>query len=178
MKLTSLILLNFLLLSAHAQGRVPKSIYNFKVTAHNGGIIDFAKYKGKKILIVNTMSINNKNHQYAELEATYQKYKNKLVIIGFLTDDFAKPPGKKRDTTTVNKTYNVTFPLAAKVNIQEPGMAPIYKWLTQKKNNKLKDTEVSGDFVKFLVDEKGKLIAVFGTMDLATGPELTAAIEK
>jgi glutathione peroxidase len=178
MQLRGLLLINLLFFVIPAHGRIPKNIYSFKVAAHNGGTIDFSKYKGKKILVVNTTAINNRNRQYAELEAAAQKYKGKLVIVGFLTDDFAMPPGKKRDTTTINKSYNVTFPLAAKVRVQGSGMAPVYKWLTEKKYNKLQDTEVSGDFQKFLINEKGKLVAVFATTEYITNPEVTAAIEK
>ena len=149
MKLRALILLNFLFFFAHAQERVPKSIYNFKVEAHNGGIIDLSKYKGKKILIVNTTSRDNHNHQYSDLEATYQKYKGKLVIIGFLTEDFAKPPGRKKDTSTENKIYDVSFPLASKVIVRGEHMAPIYKWLTEKNIIKLKILRFIGISINF-----------------------------
>ncbi len=178
MKFRLIILLNFFLLTGYAQESVPKNIYEFKVPANNGNIIDFAKYKGKKILIVNTTSRDDHNHQYAELEAAYQKYKNKLVIIGFLTNDFATPPGSKKNLSTENKIYNVTFPLASKVLVRGEDMAPVYKWLTTKKYNKLRDNEVGGDFQKYLVNEKGKLMAIFAPHDLVTSPQIVAAIEK
>ena len=178
MKLRIAILLNFFVLFAHAQDNVPASIYDFTVPAHNGGTINFGQFRGKKILIVNTTSRDELNRQYAQLEATYQKYKDRLVIVGFLTNDFATAPGSVKNESTENKVYNVTFPLAEKVLVRTDKMAPIYKWLTEKKYNKLQDTEIPADYEKFLINEKGNLVAVFTIKDLATGPKITTAIEQ
>ena len=59
------------------------SIYDFNVDELDGGKIDFSKYKGQKIMIINTASKCGNTHQYKDLEALYEKYKGKLVIIGF-----------------------------------------------------------------------------------------------
>ena len=103
----------FVTFSAFAKNEIPKSIYDFKVPELDGKIIDFSKFKGKKILIVNTTTFNNHNPQYAELEALKQKYKNKLVVVGFLIEDFSKPPRSKNKLVTHldPKDYAVTFPL-------------------------------------------------------------------
>jgi glutathione peroxidase len=178
MRLRIAVLLNFLFFTAHAQENIPASIYDFQVVAHKGGTIDFSQFRGKKILIVNTTSRDANNRQYAQLEATYQKYKDRLVIVGFLTNDFATAPGSKKDEPTGNNVYNVTFPLAEKVLVRTDKMAPIYKWLTEKKYNKLQDTEVPADYEKFLINEKGQLVAVFTIKDVATGQKITAAIEQ
>src|SRR5580693_4657661 len=77
---------------------VPASIYDFKVEALTGGTIDFAKYKGKKILIVNTASQCGNTPQYADLEALSKKYAGKLVIVGFPANDFGKQePGSNQE---------------------------------------------------------------------------------
>src|SRR6266498_1835300 len=65
-----------------------KTIYDFKVKSLEGGTIDFSQYKGKKILIVNTASKCGFTPQYAGLEKLYERYKDKLVIVGFPSDNF------------------------------------------------------------------------------------------
>jgi len=170
--------LNFLSFFAYAQESIPASIYDFKIAANHGGVIDFSQYKGKKILIVNTTSRDEYNHQYADLEATYVKYKDKLVVIGFLTEDFLIAPGSKKNVFTGNKVYGVSFPLAAKVLIRGDNMSPVYKWLTEQRYNKYKDTEVKWDFQKYLVNEKGELVAEFDSKIMSSNPVIVAAIEK
>jgi glutathione peroxidase len=177
MKLGILIVINFFFLLIPLKD-VPTSIYDFKVDALKGGTIDFAQFKGKKILIVNTTSRDDSNREYAQLEAMYQKYKDKLVIIGFLIDDFATAPGSKKDPVTLEKNYNVSFPLASKVLIKGDNRALIYKWLTDKKYNKLKDSEVKWDFQKYLINEKGELIADFEPKIKCDNPLLIEAVEK
>ncbi len=162
-----------------AKDHVSKSIYDFKVQALDGKTIDFAQFKGKKILIVNTTSIATNNPQYAELEALSKKYKDNLVIVGFLAVDFATPPGSKKDVSNLNpKNYNVTFPLASIVAVKGDDRAPIYKWLTDIQYNKLKDTEIKWDFQKYLIDETGNLVAEFDPKVRVTNPKIIEAIEK
>lgn len=178
MKLSLLILLNFLSFFAVAQQEIPGSIYDFKIPAHKGGTIDLAQYKGKKILIVNTTARDDYNRQYPQLEALSQKYKGRLVVIGCLAEDFAIPPGTKLTPIDPNKDYNVTFPLSQILFVKDAKQAPIYQWLTQKKYNNLKDTEIKWDFQKYLINEQGNLVAVFDPKVRATNPLLIAAIEQ
>lgn len=159
---------------------VPASIYDFKVKALDGSTIDFAKYKGKKILIVNTASQCGNTPQYAELEAMYKKYKGKLVIVGFPANDFgAQEPGSDKEISAFcTKNYGVTFPMASKITVKGDAMAPIYKWLTSKQYNKLKDSEVKWNFQKYLIDEKGNLVAVFAPGMKPSNPDIVSAVEK
>ena len=70
------------------------SIYDFKVAGLDGKEIDFSNYKGKKILVVNTASECGYTPQYADLQNLYDKYKDKLVIIGFPANNFGgQEPG-------------------------------------------------------------------------------------
>jgi glutathione peroxidase len=183
MKLHSVILAASLLLFAsfaQAKTTIPASIYGFKVTGLDGKQIDLSKYKGKKILIVNTASKCGHTPQYAGLEMLSKKYSGKLVIVGFPANNFgAQEPGSNEEIATFcQKNYSVTFPMAAKISVKGDDMAPIYQWLTQKKYNKYKDSEVKWNFQKYLIDENGALVAVF---DPATEPdsrEIASAIEK
>jgi glutathione peroxidase len=140
-----------------------KTIYDFKVASLNGGIIDFADFKGKKILIVNTASKCGFTPQYEDLEALYKKYEGKLVIIGFPANNFfSQEPGSNENIEAFcKKNYGVTFPMAAKISVKGKDMAAIYKWLCNKSENGVMDAKVSWNFNKFLVDENGKLIGHF-----------------
>ena len=177
-KLRLFLLLNIFCLFANAQENVPASIYDFKIPAHQGEAIDLSQYRGREILMVNVTAQDDRNREYAQLEELYQKHKDKLVIIGFLTEDFLTEPGSKKNKPLTFRTYEVTFPLAAKIKVREPEMAPVYRWLTQKKYNKFMDTEVKWDFQKYLINEKGELTAVFDPKVTASDPKLIAAIEQ
>ena len=119
------------------QDTTSKNIYDFKVPALDGNTIDFATFKGKKILIVNTASECGYTPQYKELEELYEKYKTKLVIVGFPANNFGgQEPGSNSDIKTFcQKNYGVTFPMAAKISVTGDDTAPIYQWLTHKDQN-------------------------------------------
>lgn len=138
------------------------SIYDFKVEGLEGGSIDFSKYKGKKIMIVNTASKCGNTPQYAELEQLYEKYKDKLVIIGFPANNFGQQePGSNNEIKEFcTKNYGVTFPMAAKVSVKGDDIAPIFKYLTDEAKKLGFDDPIKWNFTKFLLDENGKLITV------------------
>ncbi len=153
-------LLISLLLSATLTGG---SIYDFKVPALDGTSIDFSKYKGQKIMIVNTASFCGNTHQYKDLEALYEKYKGKLVIVGFPANNFgAQEPGSNGEIKEFcTKNYGVTFPMAEKVSVKGDDVAPIYKYLSEQAAAKGFADPVKWNFGKFLLDENGNLIATF-----------------
>lgn len=140
-----------------------KSIHSFKVEALDGSTIDFSKFKGKKILVVNTASECGFTPQYADLEKLYEAYKTKLVVVGFPTNNFGgQEPGANHEIATFcQKNYGVTFPMAAKISVKGDDIAPIYKFLTQKKENGVKNTTIGWNFTKILLDEKGNIIDSF-----------------
>lgn len=176
-----LLFLGFFLFAAPEKGQdVPSSIYDFKVEGLTGGTIDFAKFKGKKILIVNTASKCGYTPQYEELETLYKKYGSKLVVVGFPANDFmSQEPGKNEDIAAFcKKNYGVTFPMAAKITVKGKNMAPIYKWLTEEEHNGYKSSSVKWNFQKYLIDEKGKLVAVFQPGVKPLSSEITGMIER
>lgn len=139
------------------------TIYQFKVDGLEGGTIDFASFKGKKILIVNTASKCGYTPQYKDLEALYEKYKDKLVVIGFPANNFGgQEPGTNKEIKEFcSQNFGVSFPMAAKVSVKGDDMHPLYQWLTQKSKNGVLDAEIKWNFGKFLVNEKGELVAYF-----------------
>ena len=157
---------------------IPDSIYGFKVPALTGGIIDFASYKGKKILIVNTASLCGNTPQYEQLETLYRQHKDKLVIVGFPANNFMfqEPGGNERIAKFCETNYRVSFPMAAKVSVRGWHKAPIYQWLTEARYNHFADSAVKWNFQKYLIDETGKLTHIFSPRTLPLSEEILAAI--
>ena len=156
-----------------------KSIYQFKVPGLEGGIINFASYKGKKILVVNTASKCGYTPQYEFLQKLYTTNTSKLVIVGFPANNFGQQePGTNGEIKEFcQKNYGVTFPMASKVSVKGDDIAPIYKWLTTKSLNGVLDADIKWNFTKFLLDEKGVLIAKFDSKVNPLGPEIAAYLK-
>ena len=141
-----------------------KTIYDYKVDAlEEGKTINFADFKGKKILVVNTASECGFTPQYADLEKLYEEYKDRLVIVGFPANNFGgQEPGTNVEIGAFcQKNFGVTFPMAAKVSVKGDDTAPIFKFLTEKQLNGVKDSKILWNFTKFLIDENGKLVDSF-----------------
>lgn len=152
------------------------SIYDFKVAGLDGKEIDFAKFKGKKVLVVNTASECGYTPQYADLQKLYDAYKNKLVIVGFPANNFGgQEPGSNDEISSFcKKNYGVTFPMAAKVSVKGEDAAPLFKYLTEEaKRLGTPDPVVKWNFTKFLIDENGKLVKVFPSKVAPMSEEIT-----
>jgi glutathione peroxidase len=137
-----------------------ENVYQFKVTDLEENEFDFASLRGKKVMIVNTASKCGLTPQYKDLQALYEEYKDRgLVIIGFPANDFmSQEPGTNEEIGAFcQKNYGVTFPMMGKIAVKGNEMAPIYKFLTQKAKNGLQDSEVEWNFQKYLINEKGEL---------------------
>lgn len=157
---------------------IAQSIHEFKVEGLESGTINFADFKGKKILIVNTASECGYTTQYKDLQALYEKYKDKLVIVGFPANNFGgQEPGTNQDIKAFcQKNYGVTFPMASKISVKGDDMAPIYKWLTSKSENGVLDAEIRWNFNKFLIDENGKMVAYFPSKVTPMSEEITSKL--
>ena len=160
---------------ANTEKEMGKTIYDYKVEALDGSEINFADFKGKKILIVNTASECGFTPQYADLEKLYEANKDKLVIVGFPANNFGgQEPGTNAEIGTFcQKNYGVTFPMAAKVSVKGDDTAPIFKYLTEKELNGVKNSAILWNFTKFLVDENGKLIDSFVSTTKPTDDAIT-----
>lgn len=154
-------------------------IYKYKVAGLSGGTIDFAQYKGKKILIVNTASKCGYTPQYDELQKLSEQYKGKLVVIGFPANNFGgQEPGTASEIGEFcKKNYGVTFPMAEKVSVAGADAHPLFKYLTaEAKKMGAPDPVVKWNFTKFLINEKGKLVKVFPSKVTPLSPELTGML--
>jgi glutathione peroxidase len=156
------------------------SIYDFKVPGLIGGTIDFSKYKGKKILIVNTASKCGNTPQYAELEELYKKFSSDLVIVGFPANNFgSQEPGSNNEISEFcKKNYGVTFPMAEKVSVKGDDIHPLFKYLVGEAEKMGEKDPIKWNFTKFLLDENGKLVKVFHNKVLPMSDEIVSAIAK
>lgn len=154
-----------IVIARHVSSTQHKTIYDFKVLSLDADTIDFAAFRGKKILIVNTASKCGFTPQYEGLEQLYQKYKDKLVIVGFPANNFLsqEPGSNEKIKEFCQKNYGVSFPMAAKISVKGKHIAPIYEWLCNKSENGVMDAKITWNFNKFLLDEKGTIIAKFNS---------------
>jgi glutathione peroxidase len=150
-------------------------LYDFKLTGLDGKPLDLAQYKGKKILIVNTASACGFTPQYADLEALYEKYKGKMVVIGFPANNFGE---QEKGTNTeiaafCKKNYGVSFPMSEKVSVKGADIHPLFKYLTDEAARMGQTDPIKWNFTKFLLDEQGKLVAVFPSNVKPMSEEIT-----
>ena len=162
------------------------SIYDFKDESNAGEEVNFADYKGKVLLIVNTASKCGFTPQYDGLEELYKKYNDKgLVVIGFPCDQFGhQEPGSNEEIEAFCRlNYGVTFPLMAKSDVNGENANEVFKWLYAQKpfagfgdseRGKFMDgmlarndpdyasnPDIKWNFTKFLVDRKGRVVERF-----------------
>ncbi len=177
----TLAIFGLLTVAANAQQADKKSIHQFKVEDINGDLFDFAKLKGKKVMIVNTASKCGYTPQYEQLQAVYDKYKDSgFVVVGFPANNFmGQEPGSNEEIATFCKrNYGVTFPMMSKISVKGSDMDPVYLFLTQKSKNGFKDSEVKWNFQKYLIDQNGKLVAVYFSKTKPDAPEIIKWIEE
>lgn len=121
--------------------------------------MDLSKYRGKKILIVNTASECGYTFQYADLEKLYDKYKKNLVVIGFPANNYGQqePGDNDQIEEFCSKNFSVTFPMSAKVSVKGDDIDPLFAWLIKQPNPDFTG-DIKWNFEKFLLDENGVLI--------------------
>ncbi len=153
----------------------PSSVYEFKLTNIDGKAFDLKKFKGKKILIVNTASKCGFTPQYTDLQKLYDTYKDKgLVVVGFPANNFGgQEPGSNQDIKTFcHDNFAVTFPMSGKVSVKGLDIDPLFQYLTTAENPDFTG-EIKWNFEKFLIDENGKLIHRFRSAVKPMSEEIT-----
>ena len=154
------------------------SVYDFTAETLDGKSAPLSDYQGKVLLIVNTASKCGFTPQYTGLEELWRKYKDRgLVIFGFPCNQFgAQEPGNADEIASFcSLTYDVSFPMMSKVDVNGPSADPLYAWLKSEKKGLLGSEAVKWNFTKFLVNKSGEAVARFAPTD--TPKSLESAIE-
>ncbi len=151
-----------------------KTIYNFTVNDIDGKPVKLSDYKGKTILIVNVASKCGYTPQYEDLQAFYDKNKDKnFVILAFPANNFlSQEPGTDAEIKSFcSSNYGVTFPVFSKISVKGKDMAPLYQFLTEKSQNGVVDAPVKWNFQKFLIDKEGRVVTFFAPGTKVTDKE-------
>ena len=144
------------------------SVYDFSAQRLDGKEEPLANYKGKVLLIVNTASKCGFTPQYEGLEALHRKYNDQgLEVLGFPCNQFgAQEPGNAEEIATFcSTTYDVTFPMFAKIDVNGSDASPLYKFLRNEKRGLAGSTSIKWNFTKFLIDREGNVVNRFGPQD-------------
>lgn len=155
-------------------------VHDFKVRSITGQEIDLAQYKGKVLLVVNVASKCGLTPQYEDLEALYERYQDKgLVVLAFPCNQFGgqEPGSNAQIAEFCSATYKVKFPLFAKIEVNGAGAAPLYKYLTALETRPKGKGEITWNFEKFLVGKDGRVVARFAPRTEPDAKELVALIE-
>jgi glutathione peroxidase len=154
-------------------------LYDFSATLNNGREKKLSAYKGKVLLIVNTASKCGFTPQYEGLETLYKAHADHgLVVLGFPCNQFgAQEPGDATEIANFcSLTYDVSFPMFAKVDVNGPAAHPLYQYLKKEKKGILGSEGIKWNFTKFLVDKNGEVAGRYAPTDR---PEaLEGTIEK
>jgi glutathione peroxidase len=141
--------------------RAMTSIYEFSATDIDGKEQALSRYKGKALLVVNVASKCGFTPQYAGLEALQRKFAGKgFAVLGFPCDQFGhQEPGDEQEIKNFcSLTYDVSFPMFAKVAVNGDGAHPLYQFLKKAAKGLLGSEAIKWNFTKFLVDKDGKVV--------------------
>ena len=144
------------------------SAYDFNAKTIDGEDKPLADYKGKVTLIVNTASKCGFTPQYEGLEALYKQYRDQgLVILGFPCDQFGhQEPGDEEEIKNFcSLTYDVSFPMFSKIEVNGDNAHPLYKYLKDEKRGLLGTGGIKWNFTKFLVDKDGQVVKRYAPTD-------------
>lgn len=149
---------------------------DFSISLLNGQPLDWSLFAGKKVMLVNTASECGLTPQYEALQELYSHFHDQnFTIIGFPCNDFgAQEPGNAVEIESFcTKNYGVTFPLTEKIQVKGVEAHPIYQWLCE-----TMQTEVTWNFQKFLIDEKGQVFKSLAPTTSPNDPEILDWIQN
>jgi len=157
---------------------VARAIRDISVTDITGQTVPLDRYRGHVLLIVNVASQCGYTPQYRGLEALWRRHRDSgLVVLGFPCNQFGgQEPGSEPEIAEFcSLTYDVTFPMFARIDVNGPGAHPLYQFLKSQKKGLLGTAAIKWNFTKFLVDRDGQVVARFGPGD--TPESIEADIE-
>lgn len=144
-----------------------KSVFDFTVKDIDGKDVSLSQYQGKYLLIVNVASKCGFTPQYKGLEEMYAEMKDKMVVLGFPCNQFgAQEPGNAEEIKNFcSLTYDVKFPLFAKVDVNGANAAPLYQFLKEERPGLLGTEMIKWNFTKFLVNKEGQVVKRYAPND-------------
>ena len=150
------------------------SFYDFKVQSLSGEEIDFSRYKGRKVLVVNTASRCGYTPQYADLQKIHEIYGTKVDVLGFPANNFLwqEPGSDSQIASFCEKNYGVDFQMFGKISVKGRDQHPLYRWLEKKTGKK-----PSWNFCKYVIDEKGEPVGFFPPGVRPTDPQILKLLE-
>lgn len=158
-----------------------QSFYNLSVILNNGSELKFDSLRGKKIMLVNTASDCGFTSQYDDLQKLHEKYKDKLMLIGFPANDFKQQEkGTDEEIAEFCKlNFGVTFPLAKKTIVKKGQQQnPVFQWLSDSTKNGWCNKQPPWNFSKYIINEKGVLTNYFDPTISPMSAEIIKAINE
>lgn len=178
---TTLIWLSALVVCTGAiAAEIPEKALTGTVTDIDGKNVDLGIYAGKVVLVVNVASRCGFTKQYAQLQALYDTYAERgLVILGFPCNQFGwQERGTELEIKAFcEETFGVTFPMFGKVDVNGDDAIPLYRYLTSDQIPLEDKGRVRWNFEKFLVGRNGRLLARYRSGTVPDDPKVVAAIE-
>lgn len=183
---TQIFLLNLILgvlvcVSCHSpQPTIMTDFYKLQARSLEGKVVDFAAFKGKKVLLVNTATECGYTPQLKTLEKLHDQYGDKLVVIGIPTNDFGgqEPREGAEIAAFCERNYGVSFLMLEKSTTKGPEKGAIFKWLTEKERNGKSSSRIWWNFQKYLVNENGQLVDYFFTFTKPDASKILSQLEK
>ena len=154
------------------------TIYDIPLQSIDNESVDLKQYKGKYMLFVNVASYCGYTNQYSDLQKLHDTYNN-LEVIGLPCNQFLFQEPFSQDSIKkfCESNYSITFLMTEKINVKGKNQHELYKWLTNKDLNKVKDSKVKWNFQKYLISPEGKLIDVFYSKTLPLSKDITQYLD-
>lgn len=139
--------------------QVTGSLYDLTMNSLDGKPIDFSRYKGKNLLIVNTASKCGYTPQYETLQKLHETYGDQVTVLGFPANNFLwQEPGSNEEIASFCKeNYGVTFQMFEKISVKGKDQHPLYRWLAAQSGKK-----PSWNFCKYVINKEGEVAGFYG----------------
>jgi glutathione peroxidase len=146
------------LFSSSQKKNVSNSIYDFKVKSLSGKEIDFAQFRGRKLLLVNTASKCGFTPQYEGLEKLHEQFRDRVTVLGFPANNFLhqEPGSSEQIAEFCQVNYGVSFQMFEKISVRGTDQHPLYQWLQAKTGKR-----PNWNFAKYLVSADGNDVTFF-----------------
>ena len=160
-----------------ASANYNKVFYDFQINSISGELIDFKKYKGKAILVVNTASYCGFTKLYEGLQKLWEKYESKgLIVLGIPSDSFNQEKKLNKDVKEFCEVnFDISFPLTTITDVKGENAHEIFKWA---KENHGKSAVPKWNFYKILINTEGKVEDTFSSLTKPMSQKITQKIEK